>query len=273
MACTRGCSQSAGIMGHVSDQNNSLNMDPFNLRAEELALQDCTLGVEVRRTWSETELVRTFGGRMPPGTPDGMFESWNGNLTCVQVVRVPLVSGSDNASMQHTLAQTILSKVVKSQAWLRFTATAPHDFIIFCWLPFQVPDAVQHHVEMLMERVRLLDRRFSARLRLPAEPHAIFPALFACNHDFVMSKSRGLSESDISTFESDGEEEEEEKTCEWDITWDWTGEDSAEDAAEQPQEATCEDESHMCRMLQSNTAAPTAAPFTCHYALTWDDNG
>ena len=259
-----GCSPSAGGQGVV---DHSLNMDPFNLRAEELALHDCALGVEVRRTWSETELVRSFGGRMPPGTPDGMFESWDGNLTSVQVVRVPLVSGSDNAAMQHTLAQTILSKVVKSQTWLRFTATAPHEFIIFCWLPFQVADAVRHHVEILMERVRLLDRRFSARLRLPAEPQAIFPAHFACNHDFVMSKSRGLSESDISTFECD----EDEETCEWDITWDWTG-DSADAVASQPDEATTCDASRTCHMLRSNAAAP-AAQCACRYALTWDDNG
>ena len=56
-------------------------------------MADCCLGLEIRRTWSEQELVRSFGGRMPPGTPDGMFETWDGTLTCVQVVRVPLVSG------------------------------------------------------------------------------------------------------------------------------------------------------------------------------------
>ena len=47
---------------------------------------------------------------------DGLrFESWDGRLTCVQVVRVPLVREADASAMQHTLTQTILSKVVKSQ--------------------------------------------------------------------------------------------------------------------------------------------------------------
>ena len=142
-------------------------------------MQDCSLGVEVRRMWSEQELVRSFGGRMSPGTPDGMFETWDGRLTCVQVVRVPLVREADTSAMQHTLTQTILAKVVKSQTWLRFVHVMPHDFIIYCWLPYRIPDEVSQHVDVLMSNLRKLDARFSVRLRLPAEPDAIFPALLA----------------------------------------------------------------------------------------------
>ena len=32
--------------------------------------------MEVRRTWSEQELVRSFGGRQSPGTPDGMLRGF-----------------------------------------------------------------------------------------------------------------------------------------------------------------------------------------------------
>merc|ERR1711937_128973 len=54
----------------------SLNHDPFNLRAEELALEDVISDRDVRRTWTEAELVRSFAGQLTPGTPDGMVELW-----------------------------------------------------------------------------------------------------------------------------------------------------------------------------------------------------
>jgi len=66
-------------------------------------MADCTQGVEVRRTWSEREMVRSFGGQISPGTPDGMFESWDGTLTCVQVVRVPLTTELSLEGVQETL--------------------------------------------------------------------------------------------------------------------------------------------------------------------------
>lgn len=223
-----------------------------------MAVADCSLGLEIRRTWSEQELVRSFGGRMPPGTPDGMFETWDGTLTCVQVVRVPLMRGADS-TWEHTLSQTILSKVVKSQTWLGASSIAPHEFVIFCWLPFPVPDSVLKHVDELMLKVRLLDHRFSARLRLPAEPEAIFPALFACNSDVIMSRSRSLSASDISTF-VDGAVEEDEDMCEWDITWDWC-DDAASEAGEDRE--SCE----VCVAIEA------VDEFACELCLPWDDNG
>jgi len=212
---------SAPCAPRVADAaSSSLNADPFNLRAEELALQDCTQGVEVRRVWSEKEMVCSFDGRHFPGTPDGMFEAWDGALTCVQVVRVPLVAGLSLGCMQETLAQTVLTKVVKSQQWLRASHVVPQDFVIFCWLPFRVAPEVVEHAEALVRQVQQLDPRFSLRLRVPADPGALFPALFACNHDIEVQRSRGYGWSDVCTYgTSDAEDEDEE--CPWDITWGW----------------------------------------------------
>lgn len=191
-------------------------------------MAECTLGVEVRRTWSETEMVCSFGGRHFPGTPDGMFESWEGELTCVQVVRVPLVSQMSVSDMQDTLAGTVLVKVVKSQAWLRATHTVLSDFIIFCWLPFPIPSAVAEHVNEMMSRVHKLDPRFSLRLRVPAKPGALFPTLFAqqmITHDSGPDSKRSwstltVSESDVSTYTGDDSSDDEEEPA-WDITWGW----------------------------------------------------
>lgn len=199
----------------------SLNSDPYNLRAEEFAMLDCTQGVEIRRTWSEKEMVRAIDGHFFPGTPDGMFENWDGALTCVQVVRVPLVFELSLHGMQETLAQTIMTKIVKSQQWLRASHVVPHDFIIFCWLPFFVQDAVAEHAENLMQQVRLLDPRFSLRLRVPAQPGALFPALFASNHEVSLRKARGYSWTDITTYSGSEPETDEEEECAWDITWGW----------------------------------------------------
>jgi len=199
----------------------SLNTDPYNLRAEELALEDCAHGVEIRRTWSEQEMVRSFDGRHFPGTPDGMFESWDGALTCVQVVRVPLVRELSLDGMHETLAHTMLTKVVKSQQWLRASHVVPQDFVIFCWLPFSVEQEVVDRAEALMERVRDLDSRFSLRLRVPAEARALFPALFASNHEFQQQRCRGFSWSDVSTYTGSEESDEEDEEVAWDITWGW----------------------------------------------------
>ncbi|CAE7360090.1 thrC [Symbiodinium pilosum] len=262
----------------------SLNSDPFNVRAEELAMQDCSLGAEVRRTWTEQELVRSFGGRMSPGTPDGMFETWDGRLTCVQVVRVPLVREADTPAMQHTLTQTILSKVVKSQTWLRFAHVMPHDFIIFCWLPYRIPDEVSQHVDVLTSRLRDLDARFSVRLRLPAEPDAIFPALFASNYEERMRlRSRSLSETDVSTFmEGDYQNEDEDEVCEWDITWDWS-EDGGLEPGEEPagsrdsspgedDEGQVYDAELSGSFLQDSPLAESEE-IVLEWTLAWDDNG
>mmetsp|Transcript_95748 Transcript_95748/g.166343 ORF Transcript_95748/g.166343 Transcript_95748/m.166343 type:complete len:258 (+) Transcript_95748:506-1279(+) len=184
-------------------------------------MQDCTQGVDIRRTWSEKEMVRAIDGRLFPGTPDGMFENWDGALTCVQVVRVPLVSELSLHGMQETLARTITTKVVKSQQWLRASHVVPHDFIIFCWLPFTISESVAGHAELLMQQIRLLDPRFSLRLRVPAQPGALFPALFAVNYEVSVQKARAYSWSDITTYPESEPETDDEEECMWDITWGW----------------------------------------------------
>mmetsp|Transcript_71555 Transcript_71555/g.173270 ORF Transcript_71555/g.173270 Transcript_71555/m.173270 type:complete len:310 (+) Transcript_71555:258-1187(+) len=200
----------------------SLNADPFNVHAEELALEDCTRGLEVRRSWSEREMVRSFDGRHFPGTPDGMFETWDGALTCVQVVRVPLVVELNLADMQQTLAHTVLVKVVKSQQWLHASHFVPEDFVIFCWLPFCVHSEVAQYAEERMQQVRRVDQRFSLRLRVPPQPGALFPARFASNHDVHVQKSRGgYSWSDVSTYSPSDDLSDEDEDCLWDITWRW----------------------------------------------------
>eukprot|EP00812_Abedinium_dasypus_P003955 NODE_1489_length_1127_cov_465.610075.p1 GENE.NODE_1489_length_1127_cov_465.610075~~NODE_1489_length_1127_cov_465.610075.p1 ORF type:complete len:319 (+),score=78.10 NODE_1489_length_1127_cov_465.610075:113-958(+) len=146
-----------------------------------------------------------------------MFETWDGALTCVQVVRVPIVPGLSVASMQEILAQTILVKVVKSQQWLSATHAAPNDFVVFCWLPFPVPDAVVEHAEELLQRLRALDPRFSLRLRVPAEPGSLFPALFATKES---EYRRTLAECDVSTYTGE-EDSDDDSPCDWDITWAW----------------------------------------------------
>jgi len=198
----------------------SLNADPYNCRAEELAVAECARGVEVRRTWSEQEMVRSFGGQMFPGTPDGVFESWEGTLTCVQVVRVPVTAEFTPLQMQEVLAYTILVKVIKSQHWLRACNVVPQDFVIFCWLPFPIPDEVAEGAHALMQRVQQLDPRFSLKLRVPSEPGALFPARFAATgHE--RRQNRHVCESEVSTYTGIDEESDEDEACVWDITWAW----------------------------------------------------
>jgi len=246
-------SQEAGLRNPAPCKPpGSLNSDPYNVQAEEQALAECMRGVEVRRTWSEQEMLRSFDGRQFSGTPDGMFESWDGALTCVQVVRVPLLSEMSLEEMQSALLQTVVTKVVKSQHWLRVTHVVPADFAIFCWLPFQIPEEVAESAAALMSRVRALDPRFSLRLRVPAKAGALFPALFA--HNLVQRKPRSYAESDVSTFVAEeAAAADEEEGCEWDITWSW-----AADWACPEQEPPHEEGSR------------SAGDDECHWDITWD---
>lgn len=206
-------------------------------------MAECTRGVEVRRSWSETQMVCSFGGQHFPGTPDGMFEDWEGELTCVQVVRVPILWDMHANSIQDTLSQTILTKVVKSQQWLRATHMAPSDFVIFCWLPFPITDEAADEAHDLMLRVQKLDPRFSLRLRVPAEPGALFPALFAS----VSGRGWGRSvfESDVSTFTGESFSDDEEEESMWDITWawdqsmDWSDAESGDEKTDATGQETC----------------------------------
>jgi len=160
---------------------------------------------------------------MLPGTPDGMFECWDGALTCVQVVRVPLVAEMSLREAEDALLQTVLTKVVKSQAWLSATSVMPAEFVIFCWLPFQIDPVLVEFIEENMEHIRACDPRFSLRLRVPADAGALFPALFACNYSVMAQRSRSHSWSEVATFtgSSQGNSDDEDSCAAWDITWAW----------------------------------------------------
>jgi len=174
----------------------SLNHDPFNLRAEELALEDVISDRDVRRTWTEAELVRSFAGQLTPGTPDGMVELWDESVICIQVVRTPILQTMTVEDMKTTLAQTVVAKVVKSQAWLRHSQVMPHEFVIFAWLPFSPDGAVLAHAEALIARVRNeKDSRFTLRLRIPEDVEALFPVLFGTSGP---ARLKTFSEDDVS---------------------------------------------------------------------------
>jgi len=246
---------------------SSLNSDPFNLRAEELAMEVCTLGLEVRRTWSEQEMVCSFGGCMLPGTPDGMFECWDGALTCVQVVRVPLVAEMRLEEAQEALLQTVLTKVVKSQAWLSATSVMPTDFVIFCWLPFQIDPVLVERTEASMDRIRALDPRFSLRLRVPADAGALFPALFACNYSVEAQRSKSRSWSEVATFTGSSQEnsDDEDSFAPWDITWEW--DEDAQKPAEVEEDVECRDKG--AGKTKSGSESPDDCS-ECEWTIAWD---
>merc|ERR1712139_119972 len=98
--------------------------------------------------------------------------------------------------MKTTLAQTVVAKVVKSQAWLRHAQVLPQEFVIFAWLPFSPNGAVLAHAEALIARVRTeKDSRFTLRLRIPEDVDALFPVLFAVHGP---ARAKTVSEDDVS---------------------------------------------------------------------------
>lgn len=229
----------------------TLNEDPYNMRAEELALEECMRGVDVRRTWTERQMVVTFGGMMMPGTPDGMFEDWNNDLTCVQVVRVPITPSMDMHEVNEVLYQTVLTKVIKSQAWLIATKNHPRYFIIFCWLP-HLPggyaEVSGERTQALLERLRNDGWPFYVRAMVADRRDDLFPAKFAFNqtcqegHDAnsqqghrafrARQKRKSISEADLSTVDptSFGDDDDE------DIIWDIFDEDGEVQATTMNQE-------------------------------------
>jgi hypothetical protein len=211
-------------------QNGSLNSDERNIKAEQLAMEECMKGLMVQRVWSEEQMVCTFGGGMAPGTPDGMFEDINGSLTCVQVVRVPVLPGSSLQSFKERVYDTVLTKLIKSQTWMKFTRIVPQNFIVFCWfMPFLRP---RHLVLALRSARRVLKLfsnagwPFSLKAAVPDSAEEIFPERFAsqytrhinqiCIADILhfsvdVDSDDGDPEFDIWNFEFDTEEEVEEE--------------------------------------------------------------
>merc|ERR1719282_1007560 len=138
-------------------------------------------GVDVRREWVETELVHSFGGNMFPGTPDGMFEDWEGALTCVQVVRVPALPDMSPEENEEIIYSTVLTKGVKSQRWMKATRILPRDFVIFGWCQNwpATGEVVGERAQQLIEIVRSQGWPFILKLMVPTEPSALFPVRFA----------------------------------------------------------------------------------------------
>lgn len=206
----------------------TLNEDPYNVRAETLALEHCKQGFDVMEEMTETDLLRFSCGSMIPGTPDGGFlcvdhedpdEHPEGLLCLVQVVRVPLLPEMDAEEAVDILYDTVLTKIVKSQAWMTHTGTLPHDFIIFCWLPpvgaYEVCLEVIEEsksllwIEALLWNVRSGGWPFSLEVRVPDEPGGIFPTHFGSTtagkkKDYFSSLCYHL---DLKHFEEADEEE------------------------------------------------------------------
>jgi len=163
----------------------TLNEDPFNVRAEELAVEECQRGFIVEKRLNETDMLVESCGCVIPGTPDGGFQDSTGALNLVQVVRVPLLPEMDVDTVGDVLYSTVLAKIVKSQQWMKATSVLPRDFIIFCWLPpvgayqtcLEQSDALLW-VESLLWNVRSGGWPFTLRIMVPLDPGGIFPNNF-----------------------------------------------------------------------------------------------
>mmetsp|Transcript_83084 Transcript_83084/g.144296 ORF Transcript_83084/g.144296 Transcript_83084/m.144296 type:complete len:345 (+) Transcript_83084:58-1092(+) len=206
---------------HTADSvcRRTLNDDKFNVLAEELAMQHCMQGFDVRRELSEIDMVVTSCGSMIQGTPDGGFIDSDELLRLVQVVRVPLLPEMDEDEVADVLYHTVLTKIVKSQAWMKQTCTLPHDFIIFCWLPpvgayeaFTEQSEALIWTEALLWNVRAGGWPFSFILEIPPAPGEIFPANFG-----IRSGERKIHFEALCFFlnPSDFEEEDEDDVMEW----------------------------------------------------------
>merc|ERR1712125_207949 len=95
----------------------------------------------------------------------------------------------------------------------------PHEFIIFCWLPFEPPEGTGDKTQQLIEKLRREGWPFRLRCKLPANPSDLFPTKFAYHQAGREGGSEGLrlgrkavTEEDLSTmdpmdFLSDEEDE------------------------------------------------------------------
>jgi hypothetical protein len=182
-------------------------------------MEECTKNVEVGKMWSEQDMVYSFGGGEIPGTPDGMFEDTAGRLTCVQVVRVPVLADMSSSVLADRMLETVLTKVLKSQAWMKATRIVPDDFVVFCWLlplgrPRDLAVALRHS-RSLIKRVRSGGWPFSLHVTVPDEPEKLFPSQFA-RHWRNGHRMKMPNMADIVAFRPSDFEEEEEPS-QWDI--------------------------------------------------------
>jgi len=182
-------------------------------------MEECTKNVEVGKRWSEQDMVYSFGGGEIPGTPDGMFEDTAGRLTCVQVVRVPVLADMSSSVLADRMLETVLTKVLKSQAWMKATRIVPDNFVVFCWLlPLGRPRDIAvalHHSRSLIKRVRSGGWPFSLHVTVPDEPEMLFPSQFARNwRHGVRMKMPNMA--DIIAFRPSDFEDDDEP-LQWDI--------------------------------------------------------
>merc|ERR1740121_1834938 len=136
-------------------------------------------GLDIRREWSESQMLTAFGGMNIPGTPDGMYEDWDGRVTCVQVVRVPFSRSMRVAELEEVYYRIVLVKAYKSQIWMRATRMVPHEFIIFTWLPFDTPEGLGGRAQQLIKGLQDQGWPFKLRCMIPEDSSALFPARFA----------------------------------------------------------------------------------------------
>mmetsp|Transcript_64999 Transcript_64999/g.119664 ORF Transcript_64999/g.119664 Transcript_64999/m.119664 type:complete len:333 (+) Transcript_64999:83-1081(+) len=185
----------------------SLNTGAYN---EEVAMNLCMQGLNVRRKWLESDLVWYSNGGILPGTPDGMFDyqdpdSLSTKRVCVQIVRVPLTTCMNHDEQWQVLKQTILTKIIKSQQWLHASRTLSHRFVIFCWLPYHVLPETEFLALSLISDVQTdKDSRFSLRLEVPETEGDVFPSSFNARKK-DLARFRHVEIADLATFDPDAE--------------------------------------------------------------------
>lgn len=103
--------------------------------------------------------------------------------------------------------------------WMKSTHTVPDEFIIFLWLPFQTMEGTGEKAQALIEKCRQHGWPFVLRCKVPAEPGALFPLMFAwqgAGREGGMESRYGktgkhkISEADLSTFDATNFDEDAE---------------------------------------------------------------
>lgn len=136
---------------------------------------------------------------------------------------MPLLPEMHAGIVGDVLYDTVLTKIVKSQMWMKATRTIPDEFVIFCWLPpvgaYQAclkQSEAFLWTEALIENVRLGGWPFRLKVMVPLDPGSIFPTQFGLNND---KRDKKHHANDICYFvnANDFEEAEDEEHIEWNL--------------------------------------------------------
>jgi hypothetical protein len=137
----------------------------------------------------------------------------------------------DFDEIEEVLYQTVLTKIWKSQMWMKSAHIVPDEFIIFLWKPFQSVEGTGEKAQALIEKCRQAGWPFVFRCKVPAEPGSMFPLMFAwqgagreggMEGRFGKKRSK-VSEADLSTFvPNDFEENSEDEISLPDLFEDWS---------------------------------------------------